>query len=245
MATKRLLVFEGKGTWAAFLKKYLAELPVRVESCASAARSPGVFDEVKPAVLFCESAFLTLPLVQKLKVRRHTDPLFRLYAIGDPGAIKKDLVFDGSFREIPEPAEFDKHFSETLPMPETVRLLVVEDEEEIAGMIRDYFGGRRNPSFELFHVPHGRAGFDALPAAKPDLIILDIKMPVMDGREFYAELRRRKAEIPVIIFFDSISGEELTEIRRYGDPPVVEKGTPSASLPALMALVKKAIYFRT
>jgi CheY-like chemotaxis protein len=75
------------------------------------------------------------------------------------------------------------------------------------------------------------------------VIILDIKMPVMDGREFYAKLKALKFDIPVIVFFDSISGEELSEMRRFGNPAVIEKGYQGSSLGAVLLLVKKLFYF--
>lgn len=44
---------------------------------------------------------------------------------------------------MPDSAEFLRRFSEMLPTPETVRLLVVDDEEEMPGRIGDYFEERR------------------------------------------------------------------------------------------------------
>jgi CheY-like chemotaxis protein len=83
----------------------------------------------------------------------------------------------------------------------------------------------------------------AISGERPDVIILDIKMPVMDGREFYAKLKAEKLEIPVVVFFDSISGEELSEMRRFGNPAVIEKGYKGSSLSDMMSLVKKLVYF--
>lgn len=240
---KHLLVLQQKDTWASFLKTCLTDIPVRIDHCTQSSQASGIFDQLKPVALFCEAGFLTRPFLQKLKVRQETDPLFRLYLLGDPGAVKKDIRFDGVFSTLPLAQEFFRPFSETLPMPETVRLLVIDDEEEISGMIRDYFEERKTPAFQVRWARNGKEGFSAIRAGMPDLIILDIKMPEMDGREFYAELCRQKIEIPVIIFFDSISGEELEDIRKYGNPPVVEKGTLASSLPSLMALVKTVLFF--
>ena len=124
-----------------------------------------------------------------------------------------------------------------------MRLLVIDDEDEISGMVRDYFEERKAPAFQVRRARNGKEGLSAIGAEKPDLIILDIKMPEMDGREFYAGLCRQKIEVPVIVFFDSISGDELEDIRKYGNPPVVEKGTLASSLPSLMALVKMVLFF--
>jgi len=45
------------------------------------------------------------------------------------------------------------------------------------------------------------------------------------------------------VFFDSVSGEELSEIRRHGNPAVVEKGYKGSSLSSLMLLAKKSVCF--
>ena len=243
MALKRVLVLEEKGAWVSFLKECLADFPAEFQNESRPVGAHGLFDRLRPALVFCEAAFLTLPFLQKLKVRKETDPLFRLYLLGDPGISRKDLCFDGVFPVLPSSAEFLRRFAETLPLSETVKLLVVEDEAEISGMVRDYFEERTRPVFRVRQTGNGREGLAAIDAEKPDLIILDIKMPEMDGREFYGALRRRGIEIPVIVFFDSISGDELADIRRFGSPPVVEKGTPASSLPSLMALVKTVPFF--
>ena len=128
-------------------------------------------------------------------------------------------------------------------MPETARLLVVDDEKEIGAMVSDYFEGRKDPRFEVLHVSDGQEALAAIDRQRPEVIILDIKMPGMDGREFYARLQKRQRGIPTIVFFDSISSEDLAEIRKCGNPAVVEKGYQGSSLAALLQLVKKLIYF--
>jgi CheY-like chemotaxis protein len=47
----------------------------------------------------------------------------------------------------------------------------------------------------------GRAALDVVAAQKPDLILLDLMMPRMDGFEFVAELRKRRDQrsIPIIV----------------------------------------------
>jgi len=74
-------------------------------------------------------------------------------------------------------------------------------------------------------------------------MILDIKMPIKDGRDVYRELHEKNIHIPTIVFFDAISSEELAEMRRYGKPAVVEKGAPASAMPELMEMVKKVRFF--
>jgi chemotaxis family two-component system response regulator PixH len=93
------------------------------------------------------------------------------------------------------------------------------------------------------YAPNGEKGLQKINEKKPDVLILDIKMPVKDGREVYQEIVEKNFKIPVIIFFDAISGEEIYGIRRIGKPAIVEKGSHQSHLAELVALIKKKAYF--
>ena len=244
MASKRVLLLESNGgLWQPFLKDYFSDVLGAFEVFEDPSRAPGYFDKMLPSVLFLNASFLTKTLISKIKVRKHTDPSFRVFHLGGQLPEETRPLFDGVYSGAPELSFFGKRFVEVLPMPEIARVLVVDDEKEIGAMVSDYFEGRKDPRFEVVHVSNGREALEAIDLQAPAVIILDIKMPVMDGREFYVRLKERQGDIPVIVFFDSISSEELAEIRKWGNPAVVEKGYQGSSLAALLQLVKKMIYF--
>jgi len=68
-------------------------------------------------------------------------------------------------------------------------------------------------------------------------------MPKMGGREFYQQMLQKKIEIPVVVFFDAILGDELEQICRMGKLMVVEKGSKQGSPPELISVIEKAIFF--
>jgi CheY-like chemotaxis protein len=239
-----VLILERRGgPWAAFLKDYLSDTPTAVSIIEEPAQASLLFDKTLPSVLFSEACFLSRAFLQKIKVRRNTDPMFRFCLLGEPPAADKAVLFDAVFPALPLQVDLNKRFVEMLPTPESLRLLVIDDEEEIGTVVRDYFYGRKDPAFVITCAANGKEALERIARERPDVIILDIKMPVMDGREFYAKLKASKLEIPVIVFFDSISGEELSEMRRFGNPAVIEKGTKGSSLGAMLLLVKKLVYF--
>jgi CheY-like chemotaxis protein len=244
MSPHVLILEKRGGVWAPFLRDYFSDTPAAVSVIGESSQTAASFDRALPGILFAEPAFLSKAFLQKLRVRKNTDPAFRVYLLGADPALSKDPLLAAAFPGTPSAADLDKRFIETLPLPEAIKLLVVDDEEEIGTMVRDYFSGRRSPAFEITCAANGREALEAIARERPDVILLDIKMPVMDGREFYAKVRADKLEIPVIVFFDSISGEELSEMRRFGDPAVIEKGSRGSSLGALMNLVRKLVYFR-
>ncbi len=244
MSTSSVLILEKRGgVWGSFLKDYLSDTSAAVSASEESTQAMALFDKVLPRVLFIEPCFLTKAFLQKIKVRKSTDPAFRVCLLGEAPAVDKEVLFDAVFPTVTSQVDLNKRFVDMLPRPEFLKLLVVDDEEEIGTMVRDYFDDRKAPAFVVTCAANGKAALDAIERECPDVIILDIKMPVMDGREFYAKLKAMKLEIPVIVFFDSISGEELSEMRRYGNPAVIEKGYKGSSLSAMMLLARKLVYF--
>jgi two-component system phosphate regulon response regulator PhoB len=77
-------------------------------------------------------------------------------------------------------------------------ILVVEDDRDLQRLFRDILsknGYRIEQAFD------GRAGLEAALADPPDLILLDIMLPELDGRDVLGELKKRDAtrDVPVII----------------------------------------------
>ena len=87
------------------------------------------------------------------------------------------------------------------------KILIVEDDPDVAEMLNAYF---RVQGYEVFTVNWGEDGVRAGQSVLPDLIILDIRLPDIDGYEVARRLRsdRRTQEIPIIF---------LTEKRERAD----------------------------
>ncbi len=82
------------------------------------------------------------------------------------------------------------------------RILVIDDEKDIGEAIAAHFV--EEGSFVVDVATNGREGLEKIHAAKPDIIILDIFMPVMDGMTFLSALRdgegeRSECAVPVIL----------------------------------------------
>ncbi len=80
------------------------------------------------------------------------------------------------------------------------RVLVVEDDAEIGVLVVNLLQG---PRYDPVWVPTGHAALTALQDASPPptIILLDLKLPDMDGEDVYAQLEQEPAwrEIPVIV----------------------------------------------
>lgn len=77
------------------------------------------------------------------------------------------------------------------------RVLCIEDHPEMIELIRLILGRR---GFEVVGAEGGRDGLQAMEEDPPDLVLLDLMMPDMDGWEVYRQIKgnERLKEIPVI-----------------------------------------------
>jgi two-component system response regulator (stage 0 sporulation protein F) len=76
------------------------------------------------------------------------------------------------------------------------KILVVEDEE---GLRLLYEEELKAEGYEVLTAQNGREAIQQLEVEKPDLIILDIVMPVMDGMEALGRILGKERKIPVIL----------------------------------------------
>ena len=60
------------------------------------------------------------------------------------------------------------------------RILVVDDQEDLRGVLRDLLAGS---SYTVIEAADGEAGVTKANSERPDLILMDIQMPVIDGYE--------------------------------------------------------------
>jgi DNA-binding response OmpR family regulator len=77
------------------------------------------------------------------------------------------------------------------------KILIVEDDPDVAEMLTAYF---RTQDYDVFTVNWGEDGVRSAQQVVPNLVILDIRLPDIDGYEVAARLRadRRTADIPII-----------------------------------------------
>lgn len=78
------------------------------------------------------------------------------------------------------------------------KILIVEDEPDLLRVLSQHL---KNHNFQVAEAEDGESGLQKVQDEKPDLIILDIKMPKIDGYSFVKELQSQRefAKIPVIV----------------------------------------------
>ncbi|MEW5725524.1 MAG: response regulator, partial [Thermodesulfobacteriota bacterium] len=95
-----------------------------------------------------------------------------------------------------------------MPPPGAKRILCLDDSPTVLKQIRKTFAGT---PYTLYTAENGRQGVEMLAGVKPDLILTDVEMPVMNGLAFCREVRSRPetAELPIIILSSKVDYETI------------------------------------
>ena len=100
------------------------------------------------------------------------------------------------------------------------QLLVVDDEPQILQMIS---GILQDEGFAVITAPDGEAALKLVGEEAPDLVLLDIALPGMDGLEVLQELKRHYPFLPVVIISAYGSVENAVKATRLGAYDFIEK----------------------
>jgi CheY-like chemotaxis protein len=111
------------------------------------------------------------------------------------------------------------------------RILLVDDDPAWRRLYRMAFEGQ----FELFEATDGYQALSVLGAVRPDVVILDLRMPRMDGMDFLQRLSRRSPRPKVVV----CSGT-FTELERPQIPGVL-LAAKTADLKELWAALRAAV----
>ena len=104
------------------------------------------------------------------------------------------------------------------------RLVYVEDEREMIDLVRLILGRR---GFEVIGANGGRDGLETIRRELPDLVLLDLMMPDMDGWDVYQQMKADEAtrNIPVVVVtakaqsIDKVLGLHIAKVDDYISKP--------------------------
>jgi len=101
------------------------------------------------------------------------------------------------------------------------KILVVDDDAIIRKALGEIFEMK---GFEVFLAEDGEKGLQTFQKERPELIILDLVMPVMGGVECLEKIRVIDAKVPVIILTGYGTDDQLSRVQQLGVLEVVRKG---------------------
>ena len=109
-------------------------------------------------------------------------------------------------------------------MPDKRRVLCIEDEPEMIDLIRLIL---ERKGFEVIGAVGGQEGLDTVRREKPDLVLLDLMMPDVDGWEVYRQMKAddELKSIPVVVVtakaqsIDKVLGLHIAKVDDYVTKP--------------------------
>jgi two-component system alkaline phosphatase synthesis response regulator PhoP len=116
-------------------------------------------------------------------------------------------------------------------------ILVVEDERKIAQLARDYL---ENAGYQVFTADDGREALAAFRNSRPDLIVLDLGLPQVDGLDVTRAVRR-DSNVPIVIV--TARGEEsdrLVGLELGADDYLVKPFSPKELVARVRAVLRRA-----
>ena len=116
------------------------------------------------------------------------------------------------------------------------RIIAIDDEVDFIGMLKEYFEPR---GYEIEVASKGVEGIELINNKKPDIIILDLKMPGISGDEILTLLKSKQPKTKVIFVsaFDD-SGKTRARMLNAGAYAYLDK--PLSSLKELEKVINKA-----
>lgn len=96
------------------------------------------------------------------------------------------------------------------------KVLIVEDEKPLADILETRL---KEEGFEVIKAVNGEEGLKILIKFNPNVILLDLMMPVMDGRVMLRKLRDmpKFRHLPVIVLTNAGETDNIRETQRYSD----------------------------
>lgn len=115
-------------------------------------------------------------------------------------------------------------------------ILVVDDEPKIARLARDYL---EKNGYRVVTAADGQSALTMARREKPDLVVLDLMIPIMDGREV-CKILRRESDVPIIMLtalaeeVDQITGLEIG-----ADDYITKPFSPRALVARVRAMLRR------
>ncbi len=116
------------------------------------------------------------------------------------------------------------------------KILTIDDEDALRRSIQIFL---EDEGFEVFEASNGRDGLEVFNQTKPDLVLVDLRMPEMDGLAVIRVLAREVPDIPVIVVSGTGVLEDAIEAIRAGACDYITK--PVTDMLVLEHTIRKAL----
>ena len=124
---------------------------------------------------------------------------------------------------------------------DAIKIIVIEDDQEMIDLVRLILSRK---GYEVIGAMGGREGLAAVERTKPDLVLLDLMMPDLDGWEVFRQMKANEQtkDVPVIVVtakaqsIDKVLGLHIAKVDDYITKPF----GPSELLASVLRVLEEA-----
>jgi DNA-binding NtrC family response regulator len=192
----------------------------------TARKALSVFEKNKPKIIFLDIIMPDVDGLDLLKQFKQLDPgviVIMVTAKGDAETQKRAMAL-GADEYMTKPFSFDdlrvvairkieKLLGKSGPMQKP-HILIVDDEEKARQNLRNFISPRYD--CEIFEASDGESAVTKVKAIKPDIILLDIRMPGISGMEAINEIKQLSPDTRIIVISAWKSPDVATKAMRAG-----------------------------
>lgn len=120
----------------------------------------------------------------------------------------------------------------------TKRVLIVDDEPSVLGVLEEFFKNfRHDHAYAVQTASNGADAYQAFLRARPDLVLLDMNMPGLDGLQLLKQIRALDARVPIMMVTANENTRAAGEAQTAGVSAYVPKPFDFRHLDLLVSLV--------
>jgi len=117
------------------------------------------------------------------------------------------------------------------------KILVVEDELKIARLVRDYL---QQAGFAVLEASDGSAALSLAKSKKPDMVVLDLGLPEMDGLDVTRRLRETSSVPIIMLTARSEESDRIVGLELGADDYIVKPFSPKELVARIRAVLRRA-----
>lgn len=118
------------------------------------------------------------------------------------------------------------------------KLLLIEDEEKIRKILKIYL---KNENFDIIEAENGEMGLRMLLSVKPEIVVTDLRLPDIDGKEVVRSIREL-SDVPIIVCSVRNEDSEIVAALNFGaDDYVTKPFNPEILLARINGNLRRAV----
>ena len=121
--------------------------------------------------------------------------------------------------------------------PQMTTILIIEDEPELVRVLRSYL---EKAGFSVLSAGRGDTGLSIWEHKQPDLVILDLNLPGMDGLDVAREIRRKSAAPLIMLTARVEEADQLIGLEMGADDYIPKPFSPRVVVARVRALLRRA-----